>query len=62
MALRDLAGLGALQDALGETNTHLVAVLNELRETNAQRLDQIATELRDLNSKIDRLVIALEKE
>ena len=63
MAIRDLAGTGALQDALTTTNDHLVttnthlhAVLGELQETNAQRLDLVATELRALNDKLDRML------
>ena len=56
MAIRDLAGTGALQDALVTTNTHLAAVLAELQETNRQRLDQVAGELSSLNAKLDRLL------
>lgn len=63
MAIRDLAGTGALQDALTTTNTHLVttnthlfAVLGELQETNGQRLELVATELRSLNEKLERLL------
>jgi ubiquinone biosynthesis protein UbiJ len=67
MAIRDLAGTGALQDALtttndqlGTTNTHLAAVLGQLQETNGQRLELLATELHSLNEKVDRLVARLE--
>ena len=56
MAIRDLAGTGALQDALTTTNTHLAAVLAELQKTNEQRLDQVAGELSSLNAKLDRLL------
>jgi hypothetical protein len=74
MAIRDLAGTGALQDALGTTNTHLEAVLDELqtslgatnthlegvlgelRQTNGTRLDTVASELRSVNGKLDRLI------
>jgi hypothetical protein len=50
-----LPGIGALQGALDETNTHLAAVLRELRETNNEKLDQVVQELRSLNDKLDRL-------
>jgi len=56
VAIRDLAGTGALQDALITTNTHLAAVLAELQETNRTRLEDVAAELRDLNAKLDRLL------
>lgn len=63
MAIRDLAGTGALQDALTTTNTHLVTtnthladVLSELQETNGQRLERVADELHSLNAKLDRLL------
>ncbi|WP_028933933.1 hypothetical protein [Pseudonocardia spinosispora] len=84
MAIRDLAGTGALQDALvttnarladvlselkktngealGSMNDHLLAVLRQLEETNGQRLEAVAQELRTLNGKLDRLVVALEKD
>jgi chromosome segregation ATPase len=74
MAIRDLAGTGALQDALSTTNsqlgdtnsqlattnTHLAAVLSELQETNGQRLELLATELHSLNDKVDRLLERLQ--
>jgi outer membrane murein-binding lipoprotein Lpp len=53
--LKDISGVGALQDALTRTNELLAAVLDELKETNSQRLDEIATELRSLNEKVGRL-------
>lgn len=56
MGLKDLAGTGALEEALTRTNTHLQAVLDELRTTNNERLTDMAEELRSLNTKIDRLV------
>ena len=56
MAIRDLAGTGALQDALTTTNTHLASVLAELQETNGQRLELVASELRSLNDKLDQLL------
>ena len=60
MALRDLSGIGAITDALGTTNTNLAAVLRELQETNGRRLAELSDALRELNSKVDRLV-ALEE-
>ena len=45
MAIRDLAGTGALQEALVTTNTHLAAVLSELRKTNDEALNETNTRL-----------------
>jgi hypothetical protein len=53
--LKDMSGVGALQDALTTTNALLAAVLDELKETNSERLDEIAKELRSLNEKVDKL-------
>jgi hypothetical protein len=50
-----MSGVGALQDALTTTNALLAAVLDELKETNSERLDKIATELRSLNEKVGKL-------
>ena len=50
--LNNLSGIGALQDALSTTNALLADVLNELKETNSERLDEIAKELRSLNEKL----------
>ena len=61
MAIRDLAGTGALQDALTTTNTHLAAVLGELQETNGQRLELVAGELQQLNGKLDKLLHHLDQ-
>ena len=47
-----LPGVGALQDALTETNRLLGLVLAELQQTNNTRLDEIAAELRDLNRRL----------
>lgn len=60
MALRDLSGIGAITDALATTNTNLAAVLRELQETNGQRLAEVGDALRELSSKVDRL-IAIEE-
>ena len=53
--LKDLSGVGALQDALTTTNALLTDVLAELKETNSQRLDEVAKELRSLNEKVGKL-------
>jgi hypothetical protein len=53
--LKDLSGVGALQDALTTTNALLTDVLAELRETNSQRLDEVAKELRSLNEKVGKI-------
>jgi SepF-like predicted cell division protein (DUF552 family) len=53
--LKDLSGVGALQDALITTNALLADVLAELQETNTQRLDEIAKELRSLNEKVGKI-------
>jgi hypothetical protein len=47
--LKDLSGVGALQEALATTNSLLADVLAELQETNSVRLEAIAQELRTLN-------------
>jgi hypothetical protein len=47
--LKDLSGVGALQEALTTTNSLLADVLAELQETNSVRLEAIAQELRTLN-------------
>lgn len=56
MAIRDLAGTGALQEALTTTNEHLAAVLTELQRTNDERLRQIAEQLQVLNDRVEQLV------
>ena len=53
--LKDMSGIGALQDALTTTNALLAAVLDELKATNSERLDEIAKELRSLNEKVGRI-------
>jgi len=47
--LNNLSGIGAVQEALATTNALLADVLAELKETNSERLDAIAAELRTLN-------------
>lgn len=56
MAIRDLAGTGALQEALTTTNEHLALVLAELQKTNEERLADVSAQLRSLNEKVDQLV------
>jgi len=56
--LKDMSGIGALQDALTTTNALLAAVLEELKETNSERLEEIAKELRSLNEKIGKIPLA----
>ncbi|MDQ6648878.1 MAG: hypothetical protein M3Z02_01965 [Actinomycetota bacterium] len=55
MPLGDLAGTGALRDALDLTNTHLAGVLDELRFTNRRALEAIATELRQVNKELQEV-------
>ena len=62
MAIRDLAGTGALQDSLATTNEHLEAVLGQLQETNSQRLGEVSTEVRQLGQKLDRVIELLEAQ
>jgi hypothetical protein len=59
MAIRDLAGTGALQEALTTTNEHLEAVLAELRRTNDERLRDISEQMQMLNDRVDQLVVRL---
>jgi SepF-like predicted cell division protein (DUF552 family) len=53
--LKDLSGVGELQEALATTNALLADVLAELQETNSRRLNEIAEELRSLNEKVGKL-------
>jgi hypothetical protein len=53
--LKDLSGVGALHDTLTTTNALLTDVLAELKETNSQRLAQIAEELQSLNEKVGKI-------
>ena len=50
--LNNLSGIGALQEALATTNSLLADVLAELKETNSERLEAIAAELRVLNENM----------
>ena len=62
MAIRDLAGTGALQHSLATTNELLAGVLEELRQTNSQRLDEVASEVRALGQRLDRVVELLQAQ
>jgi phage host-nuclease inhibitor protein Gam len=53
--LNNLSGIGDLQQALATTNSLLADVLAELKETNSERLEAIAAELRVLNEKVQTL-------
>jgi hypothetical protein len=53
--LKDLSGVGAIEAALATTNALLADVLAELKETNSQRLDEIAGELRSLNETVGKI-------
>jgi len=46
--LKDLAGTAQLQDALARTNDLLARVLEQLEETNRDRLEAVVAELRAL--------------
>jgi hypothetical protein len=52
--LNNLSGIGAVQDALATTNELLAAVLAELQQTNAVRLEAVATELRALHAVVEK--------
>ncbi len=56
MAIKDLAGTGALQAALATTNEHLAAVLAELQKTNDEKLREVSEQLSALNAKVERLL------
>jgi hypothetical protein len=52
MGFGDVAGIGALKDALAITNKNLELVLAELQETNRNRLETVAVELRQVNATL----------
>lgn len=60
MALRDLAGINVLQDALAETNSHLTAVLRELHGTNSH-LTAVLRELQETNSHLTGVLRELQE-
>ncbi|GAB3665175.1 hypothetical protein GCM10027596_30900 [Nocardioides korecus] len=53
--LNNLSGIGAVQDALATTNELLAAVLAELQQTNAVRLEAVAEELRALQVAVQQV-------
>jgi hypothetical protein len=53
--LKDLSGIGSLQDSLATTNALLADVLAELKETNSERLEAIAQALQVLNSNLEQV-------
>src|SRR4051794_16963043 len=58
MGLGDVAGIGALKEALTITNRNLELVLAELKETNRLRLESVTAELRQMNSNLKALLEA----
>ncbi len=48
--LKDLSGVGALQESLATTNALLADVLAELKETNSVRLAAVEEQLSALNA------------
>jgi hypothetical protein len=60
MGFGDVAGIGALKDALAITNRNLELVLAELQETNRNRLELVATELKKVNVTLSAVLAAQE--
>jgi hypothetical protein len=60
MGFGDVAGIGALKDALAITNRNLELVLAELQETNRNRLELVATELQQVNVTLSAVLAAQE--
>lgn len=58
MGFGDVAGIGALKEALTITNQNLELVLAELKETNRTRLEAVTEELRQVNAQLAALVEA----
>ncbi|MDQ1632251.1 MAG: hypothetical protein QOJ32_104 [Frankiaceae bacterium] len=56
MGFGDVAGIGALKDALAITNRNLELVLAELQETNRVRLDTVSVELKQVNATLAALL------
>jgi hypothetical protein len=52
--LNNLSGIASLQDSLAKTNALLADVLAELKETNSERLEAIATSIQMLNSNLEQ--------
>jgi hypothetical protein len=57
MGFGDVAGIGALKDALTITNHNLELVLAELQETNRVRLESVTAELRRVNELLTTLAV-----
>jgi hypothetical protein len=53
--LNNLSGIGAVQEALATTNQLLAEVLAELKETNAQRLAALDSQLTELIAAVETL-------
>jgi hypothetical protein len=60
MGFGDVAGIGALKEALTITNRNLELVLAELQETNRNRLETVARELRQVNVTLSAVLAAQE--
>ena len=58
MGFGDVAGIGALKEALTITNRNLELVLAELQETNRLRLESVTNELRQMNTNLKALLEA----
>jgi hypothetical protein len=58
----DVAGIGALKDALAITNRNLELVLAELQETNRNRLELVATELKQVNVTLSAVLATQEDQ
>ena len=58
MGFGDVAGIGALKEALTVTNRNLELVLAELQETNRLRLESVTNELRQMNANLKALLEA----
>ena len=60
MGFGDVAGIGALKDALAITNRNLELVLAELQETNRNRLESVTTELKQVNATLSAVLATQE--
>lgn len=52
MGFGDVAGIGALKEALTITNRNLELVLAELKQTNGVQLEAVTKELRQVNAQL----------
>jgi hypothetical protein len=62
MGFGDVAGIGALKEALTITNRNLELVLAELQETNRTRLEAVTAELRQVNATLAAVLANQELE